>query len=357
MDAIDAALVELADNHCQLIAHHSHPIAKDIRQSLRSLIEPADNEIMQMMACDVELGKLFAEASNELLKKSNTNPSDIKAIGSHGQTIRHYPYTVNPSTLQIADANIIAELTGITTVADFRRRDMAAGGQGAPLVPAFHKVIFSNYRNDQVIVNIGGIANITLLPAANNAKVSGYDTGPGNCLMDEMTLQHLKLAYDRDGEWGASGHLHPGLLQRMLNDPYFAKTAPKSTGREYFNLGWLHEILKSFPNLAAQDIQATLCELTAQTICDAINNSMPTSKRVLVCGGGVHNSHLMNRLDELLIEQGVASTENEGVAPDWLEAMAFAWLAKQTMENKPGNLPDVTGATKAVILGGIYPAS
>ncbi|MEJ2142935.1 MAG: anhydro-N-acetylmuramic acid kinase [Gammaproteobacteria bacterium] len=355
MDGIDAALVELDDNHCQLIAHHTHPIPDELQQSLLSLIEPGDNELARMMDCDVQLGNLFAVAANALLTKSDINSSQVIAIGSHGQTLRHYPDSKNPSTLQIGDANIIAHETGIMTVADFRRRDMAAGGQGAPLVPAFHKVMFSTDKNDQVVVNIGGIANITLLPADSDKKVCGFDTGPGNCLMDELAQQHLKLAYDRDGEWGASGHVHPGLLERMLNEPYFARTAPKSTGREYFNHQWLTELLKSFPNLAAQDIQATLCELTAQTICDAIICSMPSAKRVLICGGGVHNTALMNRLDELLIEQQVASTEIDNIDPDWVEAMAFAWLAKQTLENKPGNLPEVTGARHPVVLGAIYP--
>lgn len=355
MDAIDAALVTINNNtDCQLIAHHSHPIPDELTTALSSLITPADNEIACMMDCDVKLGKTFAEAANELLKQSNIPLSKIKAIGSHGQTLRHYPESA--ATLQIGDANIIAQRTGITTVADFRRRDMASGGQGAPLVPAFHKVMFSGFDNDQVIVNIGGIANITLLPADKKQNVSGFDTGPGNCLMDEVARQHLKLPYDRDGEWGASGHIHPGLLERMLNDPYFAKAAPKSTGREYFNLTWLNEISKSYPNLAAADIQATLRELTAQTICDAINLSMPTAKRVLVCGGGVHNAVLMQRLDELLVEQQVSSTQVANIDPDWVEAMAFAWLAKQTLENKPGNLPEVTGASQPVILGAIYPA-
>ena len=356
MDAIDVALVDINDNnHCQLIAQHNHPIPEQLKQKLSSLIHPGENELARMMECDVELGKIFAEATNELLEQNNIEASQITAIGSHGQTLRHYPD--NASTLQIGDANIIAQLTGITTIADFRRRDMAAGGQGAPLVPAFHKMAFSHYESDQVVLNIGGIANITLIPADKTNSVSGYDTGPGNCLMDEVALQHLKLPYDRDGEWGASGHVHPGLLERMLNDPYFAKAAPKSTGREFFNLNWLNEILKSFPNLAAQDIQATLRELTAQTICDAISNTMPTAKRVLVCGGGVHNSSLMKRLGELLVEQHVVSTAEENIDPDWVEAMAFAWLAKQTLENKTGNLPEVTGAQQSVILGAIYPAS
>ena len=356
MDAIDVALVDLKDNQHQLITQYSHAIPADLKQSLLTLIEPADDEISLMMQHDVALGRLFADAVNQLLLQSGFNHSDIKAIGSHGQTLRHYPTGQYPTTLQIADANIIAELTGITTVADFRRRDMAAGGQGAPLAPAFHKVIFHNTEINQVILNVGGIANITLLPANNN-KVSGYDTGPANCLMDGWVQQHLNINYDRDGEWGASGHVHPGLLERMLNDDYFSLPAPKSTGREYFNLNWLNEILQSFPNLAPHDVQATLAELTARTVSDAIQQSLPTAKQVMVCGGGVHNSYLMKRLDELLVEQRVTSTAQAGVDPDWIEAMAFAWLAKQTLENKTGNLPEVTGAKHAVILGAIYPAN
>ncbi|MGD8484134.1 MAG: anhydro-N-acetylmuramic acid kinase, partial [Thioalkalispiraceae bacterium] len=299
------------------------------------------------------LGRLFAESVHQLLNQCRVPHSEITAIGSHGQTLRHYPHGQYPSTLQIADANIIAEQTGITTVSDFRRRDMAAGGQGAPLVPAFHQVIFHDPTQDRVILNIGGIANITLLPA--NGVVSGFDTGPGNCLLDSWVQQHLSINYDRDGEWGASGHVHPGLLERMSNDAYFSLASPKSTGREYFNLSWLNDILRSFPNLAAQDIQATLVELTARSISDAISETLPGCKQVMVCGGGIHNQHLMQRLDELLVEQRLLSTEQAGIAPDWVEAMAFAWLAKQTLENKPGNLPDVTGARKAVVLGAIYP--
>ena len=354
MDAIDVALVDLDNKQCQLIAQYSHAIPADLKQSLLTLIEPTDNEISLMMQHDVALGRLFAEAVNQLLVQSKFNPSDIKAIGSHGQTLRHYPTGQYPTTLQIADANIITEQTGITTVADFRRRDIAAGGQGAPLVPAFHTVMFHDDKIDQVIVNIGGIANITLLPASTN-KTGGYDTGPGNCLLDSWVQQHLSMNYDRDGEWGASGHVHPGLLERMLNDAFFSLPAPKSTGREYFNLNWLNEILKSFPNLAPQDVQATLIELTARTISDAIEQSLVTATQVMVCGGGVHNTHLMKRLDELLVEQYVTSTAHAGVDPDWIEAMAFAWLAKQTLERKAANLPAVTGAKHPVILGAIYP--
>lgn len=356
VDGIDAVLVSFNAQQIKLLASSHTAIPEELQTSLLAFNAPAQDELARYASCDVLFGRLLAQAVNTLLESTAYSAADIMAIGSHGQTVRHYPIGKTPTTLQIGDPNIVAELTGITTVADFRRRDMAAGGQGAPLVPAFHKVLFSAFEDDQVILNIGGIANITSLPTGKNARVSGYDTGPGNCLMDEVALQHLKRPYDRNGEWGASGHVHPGLLDRMLNDAYFAKPAPKSTGRDYFNLGWLDAILKSFPNLAAQDIQATLRELTARTICDAITTSLPDSKRVLVCGGGVHNSVLMQRLDELLIEQCVASTASEKVDPDWIEAMAFAWLARQTLQNEPGNLAEVTGAHHPVTLGGIYQA-
>lgn len=356
MDAVDVVIVDLEDNQCKLLKHYSHEIPVQVKKTLASLIEPAADEISRMMQMDVALGQLFAEAINQLLTQCELNRSDIKAIGSHGQTIRHYPAAQHPATLQIGDANIIAELTGITTVADFRRRDIAAGGQGAPLVPAFHNIIFHDSNLDQVILNLGGIANITLL-TSNDNTVTGYDTGPANCLLDSWVHQHLKLNYDRDGEWAASGHVHPGLLERMLNDHYFALPAPKSTGREYFNLGWLNEILKSFPGLAPHDVQATLLELTARTISDAIEHSLPSATQVLVCGGGVHNKQLMLRLNELLVGQHITSTNSVGIDPDWIEAMAFAWLAKQTLSGKTGNIPSVTGAQHPVILGAIYPAN
>jgi len=354
IDAIDAALVNFDNEQCQLIAHHSHPIPDELKQSLLTLVEPGDNEIQLMMQHDVALGRLFAEATNTLLSTTKIKHREIKAIGSHGQTLRHYPTGPFPTTLQIADANIIAELTGITTVADFRRRDMAAGGQGAPLAPAFHNVVFYNAEIDQVILNLGGIANITLLPSNNN-KASGYDTGPASCLMDNWIQQHLADHYDHNGEWAAKGKVHSELLQQMLKEPYFSLAPPKSTGREHFNLNWLNPYLTHFPNLSAEDVQATLAELTAITISDAIKQSMPNTEQVLVCGGGVHNSYLMKRLQAYLTDQKISSTAQAGIDPEWIEAMAFAWLAKQTLNGKPGNLPEVTGAQHPVILGAIYP--
>jgi len=354
MDGIDAALLDF-NPQPRLLAHHSHPLPDAIRQQLYKLQTPGQDELTTAMRLDVELGRLFAAAANALLKKAGLSATQVAAIGSHGQTLRHYPDGATPSTLQIGDPNLIAELTGITTVADLRRRDMAAGGQGAPLVPAFHAGVFRQTGSNRAILNIGGIANLTLLPAGAAAPVTGFDTGPGNGLMDAWIEQHHGQAYDRDGEWAASGHVHPGLLERLLHDPYFDRTPPKSTGREYFNLAWLQPRLEPFADLAPRDVQATLCELSARSIAEALQESLGSVDEVLICGGGVHNRTLRQRLEELLTPARVTSTAGAGLDPDWVEAAAFAWLARQTLNGEPGNLPSVTGASHPVVLGGIYP--
>ena len=353
-DAIDAVLVDL-QLPPQLIALHSLPLSSSIQQQIHALSLPSTNEIDRMGFLDVELGKLFAQTSLELIAKSGISSADVIAIGSHGQTIRHRP--PGPSqgvfTLQIGDANTIAELTGITTVADFRRRDMAAGGQGAPLVPAFHQAIFHASDKDRVIVNIGGMANISWLPA--QGQTLGFDTGPGNVLMDIWALQHLGVPYDADGAWAAEGKIDKHLLQRLLSDPFFSLPAPKSTGRENFNWHWLTESLKNLESSpTARNVQATLLELTAISIADSINNLSSSQKEIFVCGGGAYNLQLMQRIQMLSPNNTVATTAAIGIDPQWIEAMAFAWLAQQTMNHRPGNLCAVTGAKREVILGGVY---
>ncbi|MDR9436007.1 MAG: anhydro-N-acetylmuramic acid kinase [Thiohalophilus sp.] len=355
MDGIDAALLAFDEQQPRLLAHYSHPLPDPIRQQLYQLQTPGQNELATAMHLDVELGRLFATAAQTLIEQAALRPDQIAAIGSHGQTLRHYPDGPAPTTWQIGDPNIIAEQTGITTVADLRRRDMAAGGQGAPLVPAFHAAVFRQAPINRAILNIGGIANLTLLPAETSQPVIGFDTGPGNGLMDAWIGQHLGQHYDRDGEWAASGHIHPGLLERLLHDDYFERPPPKSTGREYFNLDWLQPRLASFSDLAPRDVQATLCELTARSIGEALEATMDGVEEVLICGGGVHNRYLYQRLAELLTPARVASTAEAGIDPDWVEAAAFAWLAKQTLAGDPGNLPSVTGASHRVVLGGVYP--
>lgn len=357
-DAIDAVLVDLSSSP-QLITHHSQKIPPALRQQIHQLCTPGAHEIDRMGVLDVELGQHFAATIHELLTISGINPGDVVAIGSHGQTIRHRPQGCceQPFTLQIGDPNTLAELTGITTVADFRRRDMAAGGQGAPLVPAFHQAIFSSSHCDRAIVNIGGMANITWLPQAAGAQTIGFDTGPGNVLMDGWIFDHHHIAYDRNGDWAASGTLIPTLLQQLLTHPFFGQPPPKSTGREAFNREWLAAQLTQFAHPAqAADVQATLLELTAMSIAHSINDLSDRFKEVYVCGGGAYNQNLMKRLGIHIQDCRIASTAVLGVDPEWVEAMAFAWLAQQTCTRRPGNLPAVTGARREVILGGIYMA-
>ncbi len=352
-DAVDLVIVDAANDKIRLTASHSVSLSPRIRQQIHALSTPSDNEIDRLGELDQLLGEVFADTINQLIEKSEISASQVIAIGSHGQTIRHRPpgSVAHPFTLQIGDPNIIAERTGITTVADFRRRDMAAGGQGAPLVPAFHQAIFHNSAIDRVVVNIGGMANITWLPTSG--KTLGFDTGPGNVLMDAWILKSLGKAYDANGDWAASGMVDKGLLARLLAHPFLQQTAPKSTGREAFNLAWLETELVNL-EIAPNDVQATLLALTAESVAKDIAQLTNASCEVFVCGGGAHNLKLMAELQSRLPQAKLASTAAFGIAPEWVEAMAFAWLAKQTMERKNGNLSAVTGAKREVILGGVY---
>ncbi len=356
MDAIDAVAVDLADAQARLLAATALPIEDTLRQSLEALCRPGENEIERLLAMDVILGEQFAAAARAVMTAAGIGAEQVRAIGSHGQTVRHLPGAAQATTLQIGDANRIAEITGITTVADFRRRDMAAGGQGAPLVPAFHAARFHRPGHSRVVLNIGGIANITCLPAAADETVSGYDTGPGNTLLDAWYRRHRQGEHDRGGEWARGGQCDPRLLTELLGDPYFSLEPPKSTGREYFHLDWLAGF-DAAGGTRAEDVQATLLELTVASISAAIGHSQPDAEEVLVCGGGVHNAFLMERLATALAPMAVRSTAEHGVEPDWVEAMAFAWLAQQTLAQRPGNLPAVTGARHAVPLGAVYPGA
>jgi len=353
VDGIDAALVSIpVSGQLALLATHQHPFPVAVRAAIQALTQPGPNEIEREGELDVQLGHLFAEAANTLLDKSGVSASSIRAIGSHGQTIRHRPHAAHPFTRQIGNPSVIAEDTGITTVADFRARDLAAGGEGAPLVPAFHRWLFHKPGVNRAIVNIGGIANITWLPATENSAVLGFDTGPGNTLLDQWIARHWNEPYDRSGTWAASGRVQSDLLARLMADEYFSKTPPKSTGREQFNLAWLERQLVG--ELASEDIQATLAELTVASIAQAILLLPVKIGEIYVCGGGSHNRHLLTRLDALLPNIPVATTESLGLDPDWVEAVAFAWLAHQTLAGHAGNLPSVTGAHHPVLLGGIY---
>lgn len=359
MDAMDAVLVDLSTTFPKLIGQISLPMPGRLRAGLLALCQSSENEIEAMCVCDLAIARLSAEAVNALLGQTNIAANTIRAIGSHGQTIRHLPQIGN--TLQIGNPSLIAELTGIATVADFRRRDMAAGGEGAPLVPAFHEAIFRSPEQTRVVANIGGIANITVLPAASDQPVIGFDTGPGNTLMDDWCHRHLGQPFDENGEWAASGNACQPLLDNMLADPFFARLPPKSTGKEYFHHAWLQYHLTEFTKiggavLAPEDIQATLAALTAHSLADMIRKHAPVGSGVYVCGGGAHNGLLMQSLTSLLSGYAITTTDDLGLAHQWVEATAFAWLARQTINNLPGNLPAVTNASGPRILGGIYPA-
>lgn len=355
MDAIDAALVRIVEHDLQLIQYQQTPISKKLQQTIRSI--NTESTLSEISEIDVIMGNLFAEASLQIIESGDLAPEDIHAIGSHGQTILHLPEAEHPRTLQIGDANIIAYQTGIITVADFRRMDIAAGGEGAPLAPAFHQWLFQNEKSDRVILNIGGMANITLLPADNKTAITGFDTGPGNALMDEWIQQHLDQDFDRDGIWASSGQSNQELLSQLLDEAYFKTAPPKSTGKDFFNLQWLENKLSMLKtSIDANDVQATLLELSVVTISDAIKNHAPDCDEILVCGGGVHNKLMMQRLSDLQSETKINSTQKAGLDPDAVEAVAFAWLAKCRMENQSGNLTSVTGADDQVILGAIYNA-
>jgi len=356
MDAIDTALVRIDENELELIQYQQIPISKNLQQTIKSI--NTKSTLDEISELDVIMGNLFAEASLQIIESGGLSPADIRAIGSHGQTILHLPNAKHPRTLQIGDANIIAYQTGITTVADFRRMDIAAGGEGAPLAPAFHQWLFQNEKSERVILNIGGMANITLLPANNKTAITGFDTGPGNTLMDEWIQQHLDQVFDEDGNWAKSGQCNQELLSVLLDEAYFKTTPPKSTGKDFFNLQWLeHKLSQSRLSIDPDDIQATLLELSVITISDAINNYAPDCDEILVCGGGVHNKFVMQRLRNLQTKAEINSTEKVGLNPDAIEAVAFAWLAKRRMENQFGNLTTVTGADDQVILGAIYNAN
>lgn len=358
IDAIDAALLHIEGRSIRLLHAEAVPIDPALRSELLHLTECESISPDTVGLIDRRFGECLARAVLQLLDAAGTRPETIRAIGSHGQTIRHRPARPGAGacgfTWQIGDPNTIAELTGICTVADFRRRDVAAGGQGAPLVPAFHAWAFGSDSRDRIVLNIGGMANISVLPASPDRQVTGFDTGPGNALLDAWTHRHRGAPYDADGHWARTGKPDLELLARLFSHEYFGLPAPKSTGREEFNLAWLEKQLHD-PRLRAEDVQATLLEFSAESMADAIAAALPDSGEVFVCGGGAHNAYLMERLQQLLAPRTVADTSVLGIGPDWVEAALFAWLARQTLSELPGNLPSVTGASHPVVLGAIHP--
>ena len=351
LDGLDIALIEQHD-HTRLLGHHFIPMPVDLRQELLSLCSTGGDELARAALAEHRWATLAAQGIALLLAQLNLQPGEIRAIGSHGQTVRHEP--ARGFTVQIGNPALLAELTGITVVADFRRRDVAAGGQGAPLVPAFHEVLFASDLTPRAILNVGGFSNLTLLSPGQ--PVTGFDCGPGNVLLDAWIQARKGEPFDRNGDWAASGRLDMALLQCLLDEPFFTQIGPKSTGRELFNLAWLQAKLTNHPALPDTDVQRTLLELTACSIADALLQRQPDTRELLVCGGGAHNQALLQRLAELLPSLEVCITDQRGVPADWMEAMAFAWLAHCCLEHIPGNRPSVTGARGLRVLGAIYPA-
>lgn len=348
LDGVDAALVEFHDGRPRCVATHYQPFPAALRAKALQLQSPRANELHDAALFGGELARLYAIAVGSLLDAAGMAAQDIAAIGCHGQTVRHQPQA--GYTLQLNNPALLAELTGITVIADFRSRDIAAGGQGAPLVPAFHAEVFGTADSHRTILNLGGIANLTDL--APGRAVRGFDCGPANLLLDAWAQAHIGKAYDADGAWAASGTYLPALLECLLAEPFFAAAPPKSCGREDFNPDWLQRFLAG--NERAEDVQATLTELTARSACEAITRWCGVPAALYVCGGGAHNGHLMRRLAALLPQTAVATTDALGLPADWVEAVAFAWLAWRTLHRQPGNLPAVTGARGQRILGAIH---
>lgn len=354
MDAVDAALVAFEPSHRpRILAVCSTPLSQSLVTQLRSI--GPQSPLASVARADVEVADAFASTTHALLTASNHRAEQIRAIGSHGQTVWHAADASPPLTVQIGDPNRLAERTGIAVVADFRRRDMAAGGQGAPLACGLHAACFRRIGVNTVVLNLGGIANITLLPGEPSAEIGGFDCGPANTLLDAWYRHHCMGQYDTDGIWAAGGHLDRALLDELASDAYFQRRAPKSTGPEYFNLDWLAQRTGgTLARLNPQDVQTTLTELTALTAAQAIQQSLHATSEVLICGGGAHNRYLLRRLCANLSGSRVRSTAEFGLDPDFVEAVAFAWLAQRRLCELPGNQPSVTGAHRTVVLGGVY---
>jgi anhydro-N-acetylmuramic acid kinase len=352
MDGVDAALVEFGNRSLKIVSGRTTPYPDALRNQLRDAARKPNTCTTDVIGTlDQWVGECFRDATRELLQAAAVDPARVRAIGSHGQTLRHRPDEARPYTLQIGNADVIAKGTGIDCVADFRSADLALGGQGAPLVPPFHDWLFRSPDADRCVLNIGGIANITVLPAGPG-PVTGFDTGPGNTLLDAWIRRHQDRAFDDGGRWAASGAPIRPLLEAMLADPYFAKAPPKSTGFEYFNEAWLSGWLTD--DMPPADVQATLAELTAVTVAEAIGRYAADTREVLVCGGGVKNLDLLRRLGERLAPVALASTADIGLDPDRVEACAFAWLAMRRLNGDPGNAPGVTGASRETVLGAIH---
>lgn len=360
LDGVDGVLADFSGGRIAVKSYATAPFPVALRAELLALNTPGDNELHRAALAGNALARAYAVVVHQLLADSGTAPEAVAAIGAHGQTVRHRPLEFDEVgyTLQINNPSLLAELTGIDVVGDFRSRDLAAGGQGAPLVPAFHRALFARPDETVAVLNIGGISNLSLLPATNapdGAIVLGFDCGPGNALMDHWCQAHQGQPFDRGGQWAASGRVLPVLLAQLMSDPYFAKAPPKSTGRDLFNPTWLAAQLGTAA-MDPADVQATLTELTAQACAADVRRHGKDSRLLIVCGGGALNDHLLERLSALLPGVTVAASNAHGLPPQQVEAAAFAWLARATVRREPGNLASVTGARGARVLGAIHPA-
>lgn len=358
LDGIDVVVVDFNRQPPHLIAAATTPYSHDLKQHIENLVNSATYSLSSFCQLDVQIAKAYASSVLSLLKKKRIKPSEIIAIGCHGQTIKHDPNREHAYTLQIGDPNTLVALSNITTVADFRRKDVALGGQGAPFAPAFHQYAFQSRSKNRAIINIGGIANLSVLPAQSlKQEIIGFDTGPGNTLIDHFCWQNFNAPYDKNGDLAARGHAHKDLIEKILNDePYFSLLAGKSTASDYFNLDWYAEYLKKYQaTLSPLDSIATLTELTALSIANSINTLSINIDEIFYCGGGQLNATLMKKLATHTRLKTI-STEELGIHPAWVEAIAFAWFAKNTLENKTINLSSVTSANRNAILGAVFKA-
>ena len=359
LDGVDGVLVDFSSGSAQVLGYASHPFPDDLKAEFLALNAGTDQELHRAALAGNALARLYAEVVNQLLVQCGLAASAVRAVGAHGQTVRHRPGDFDGTgyTLQINQPALLAELCGIDVVADFRSRDIAAGGQGAPLVPPFHAEFFGKVGAPAAVLNIGGISNITLLNPSVGVRLMGFDCGPGNALMDAWCAAHTGRPFDDGGRWAASGQVIPGLLMKMLDEPFFAAAPPKSTGRDLFNQSWLEAHLLELPSsVTAQDVQSTLTELTALVCAQSLLDHAPACEELIVCGGGALNHHLMERLALAVSPRSVRSSVFFGLPPLQVEGTAFAWLARNALLRKTGSLESVTGARGARILGAIYPA-
>jgi anhydro-N-acetylmuramic acid kinase len=352
-DGIDAILAKIGKDEFSITDFVSISMPSKVRSEILSLIQDDFDALNRAYRLSSQLSSLYAEVVNTLIAR---NSVVVRAVGCHGQTLRHFPHQNPPYTIQIVNGALLAQLTKTTTVVDFRSADLAAGGEGAPLAPGFHSALFHSSCEDRGVLNLGGIANITYIPKNQTQNILGFDTGPASALLDIWIAEHHNKSFDNDGTWAKTGCINTDLLDTFLSDFYFNSPPPKSTGRESFNKEWLHHKLVRFPDLKPEDIQATLVELTAKTISDSINSYLPTIQRLITSGGGSRNSYLIERIERLINPIELETSDIYKIGVNQVEAAAFAWLTYRRMNNLTGNIPTVTGATRECILGAIYEA-